>query len=93
MGPLSLGNLESGEFRFLTDREANALRELVDQRMASVERGEEPTPGPKRPIRERVGPSPREIKSFREESEGGMKVRTHRCGELTHESRSDRPSC
>ncbi|MBX3331543.1 MAG: rRNA pseudouridine synthase [Nitrospira sp.] len=51
MGPLSLGNLEPGEFRFLTDREANALRELVDERMASEERGEEPVPGPKRPVR------------------------------------------
>jgi len=28
MGPLSLGDLASGEFRYLTDREANALREL-----------------------------------------------------------------
>jgi 23S rRNA pseudouridine2605 synthase len=51
MGPLSLGNLEPGEFRFLTDREANALRELVDERMASVERGEEPAPRPTRPGR------------------------------------------
>ena len=51
MGPLALGNLEPGEFRFLTDREANALRELVDERMASVERGEEPGPRSKRPIR------------------------------------------
>ncbi len=33
MGPLSLGNLEPGEFRFLTDREANALRGLVEQRL------------------------------------------------------------
>ncbi len=31
MGPLSLGDLESGEFRYLTDREANALRELVQR--------------------------------------------------------------
>lgn len=51
MGPLSLGDLEPGEFRFLTDREANALRELVEQRMASVERGEEPEFRPKRPLR------------------------------------------
>jgi len=36
MGPLSLGDLQSGEFRFLTDREANALRRLVDERVASV---------------------------------------------------------
>jgi len=51
MGPLALGNLEPGEFRFLTDREANALRELVDERTASVERGEEPGPRSKRPMR------------------------------------------
>ena len=36
MGPLSLGDLQSGEFRFLTNREANALRRLVDERVASV---------------------------------------------------------
>ncbi|MBS0183566.1 MAG: rRNA pseudouridine synthase [Nitrospira sp.] len=52
MGPLSLGNLEPGEFRFLTDREANALRELVDERMASVERGEGAAPKSKRLVRE-----------------------------------------
>ncbi|WP_455378684.1 pseudouridine synthase [Petrachloros mirabilis] len=51
MGPLSLGDLEPGEFRFLTDREANALRELVDQRVASIERGEAPELRPKRPVR------------------------------------------
>jgi 23S rRNA pseudouridine2605 synthase len=51
MGPLSLGNLGSGEFRFLTDREANALRELVEQRVASVAKGEEPMTRPKRPVR------------------------------------------
>jgi len=51
MGPLVLGNLEPGEFRFLTDREANALREVVDERVAAVERGEEPTFRPKRPAR------------------------------------------
>jgi 23S rRNA pseudouridine2605 synthase len=51
MGSLSLGNLESGEFRFLSDREANALRELVQDRVSSVERGEEPLPRRKRPVR------------------------------------------
>lgn len=51
MGPLVLGNLEPGEFRFLTDREANALREVVDERVAAVERGEEPTFRPKRPAK------------------------------------------
>ena len=42
MGPLSLGHLEPGEFRFLTDREANALRQLVDDRIALVEGEGEP---------------------------------------------------
>jgi 23S rRNA pseudouridine2605 synthase len=51
MGPLSLGNLEPGEFRFLTDREANALRELVNERVAAVERGEEPSVHSRRPVR------------------------------------------
>ncbi|HEX6531917.1 MAG TPA: pseudouridine synthase [Nitrospira sp.] len=37
MGSLSLGDLQPGEFRFLTDREANTLRQLVDERVASVE--------------------------------------------------------
>ena len=52
MGPLSLGNLRPGEFRFLTDREANALRELVEQRVASIGRGEEPDVRSKRPLRQ-----------------------------------------
>jgi len=39
MGPLVLGNLQPGEFRFLEDREANALRELFEQRQhAGVEK-------------------------------------------------------
>jgi len=32
MGTLVLGDLEPGEFRFLEDREANALRDLVERR-------------------------------------------------------------
>jgi 23S rRNA pseudouridine2605 synthase len=51
MGPLSLGDLGSGEFRFLTDPEANALRQLVEQRVASVEKGEDPIARPKRLVR------------------------------------------
>lgn len=51
MGPLSLGDLGSGEFRFLTDREANALRDLVEQRVASIEQGEAPMTRSKRPVR------------------------------------------
>jgi 23S rRNA pseudouridine2605 synthase len=50
MGPLSLGDLASGEFRYLTDREANALRELVEQRMASAEDAEKQAPRLKRPV-------------------------------------------
>lgn len=51
MGPLALGRLGSGEFRFLTDREANALRELVEERVAANERGDEPGARPKRPVK------------------------------------------
>jgi 23S rRNA pseudouridine2605 synthase len=51
MGTLVLGDLEPGEFRFLEDREANALRELVERRQASTEQGEEPAVRPKRPVR------------------------------------------
>src|SRR3989441_70035 len=54
MGPLSLGDLESGEFRYLTDREANALRELAEQKLASTEDTEKQAPRPKRPV-SRVG--------------------------------------
>jgi 23S rRNA pseudouridine2605 synthase len=36
MGPIALGDLQPGEFRFLTDREANALRDLVEERQAKV---------------------------------------------------------
>jgi 23S rRNA pseudouridine2605 synthase len=35
-GPLSLGDLPMGRFRFLTDREANALRAVVRARLASA---------------------------------------------------------
>jgi 23S rRNA pseudouridine2605 synthase len=52
MGPLSLGNLPAGEFRFLTDREANALRELVEERREAVERGDGQVARPKRPVRQ-----------------------------------------
>ena len=37
MGSLALGDLQPGEFRFLTDREANALRQLVDERVVAAE--------------------------------------------------------
>ena len=43
MGPLSLGDLASGEFRYLEDREANALRELVERRRGGTNGGEPPT--------------------------------------------------
>jgi 23S rRNA pseudouridine2605 synthase len=54
MGPLSLGDLGSGEFRYLTDREANALRELAEQKLASAEETEKQAPRPKKRI-SRVG--------------------------------------
>lgn len=53
MGSLSLGDLQPGEFRFLTDREANALRQLVEERVASV--GEMPESGPSRRPERREG--------------------------------------
>ena len=51
MGPLSLGDLAPGEIRFLTDREANALRALVEQRLTSEQEGQ--------PMRRRRKPSRR----------------------------------
>jgi 23S rRNA pseudouridine2605 synthase len=64
MGPLSLGDLEAGEFRFLTDRETNALRALVDERMASAEQGRESIPRPKRPVRREGWAKPERRKKF-----------------------------
>ncbi len=64
MGPLSLGDLAPGEFRFLTDREANALRELVEQRVASLERGEAPMARPKRPVRREGWAKPMRAKKY-----------------------------
>ncbi|MGQ0667986.1 MAG: pseudouridine synthase [Nitrospiraceae bacterium] len=64
MGPLSLGDLAPGEFRFLTDREANALRELVEQRVASLERGEAPMARPKRPVRREGWAKPVKAKKY-----------------------------
>lgn len=51
MGPLTLGGLTSGEFRFLTDREANALREVVEQRRTLEQEGKDPGARPPRPKR------------------------------------------
>jgi 23S rRNA pseudouridine2605 synthase len=51
LGPLSLGDLSSGEFRFLTDREANALRKLVEQRLELEQTGQNPSARPQRPKR------------------------------------------
>lgn len=48
MGPLSLGDLAPGEFRYLTDREANALREVLEQRLASPLDRQEQDQRPKR---------------------------------------------
>lgn len=62
MGPLSLGRLGSGEFRFLTDREANALRELVEERVEMVERGEPPPARPRRPVRRAGWARPKKTK-------------------------------
>ena len=78
MGPLLLGDLASREYRFLTDREANRLRELVEDRVARVERPEldasgkparwkpptEPAP-PRPPKAERSGRGPKSQRSDR----------------------------
>jgi 23S rRNA pseudouridine2605 synthase len=62
MGPLALGRLAPGEFRFLTDREANALRELVEERVEMVERGE-PLPARRRkPVRREGWARPKKTK-------------------------------
>jgi 23S rRNA pseudouridine2605 synthase len=50
MGSLALGDLQPGEFRFLTDREANALRQLVEERAAAAEDPAAAT-APRRPER------------------------------------------
>lgn len=42
MGPLALGGLASGEFRYLEDREVNALRDLVEQRRTAIQDGSDP---------------------------------------------------
>ncbi|MBA2485176.1 MAG: pseudouridine synthase [Nitrospira sp.] len=78
MGPLLLGDLASREYRFLTDREANRLRELVEDRVARVESAEldaagkpvrwkAPTaPAPPRPPKpERSGRGPKSRRSER----------------------------
>jgi 23S rRNA pseudouridine2605 synthase len=53
MGSLTLGDLQPGEFRFLTDREANSLRQLVEERVASAE--ESPPPDAARRPHKRAG--------------------------------------
>ena len=50
MGPLSLGDLAPGDFRYLTDREANALRELAEHKLASEEGPEKKVSRPKKKI-------------------------------------------
>lgn len=61
MGPLVLGDLEAGEFRFLEDHEANALRELVEGRWASEQAGTLATK-PKRPVRKAGWARPKRAK-------------------------------
>jgi 23S rRNA pseudouridine2605 synthase len=63
MGPLSLGDLQPGEFRFLTDREANALRRLVEER-ASVEESPPVNP-PRRPERRQGWARSRKVRKSR----------------------------
>jgi 23S rRNA pseudouridine2605 synthase len=47
-GPLALGNLPPGEYRYLTDREANAVRSLVRERLARGEGLEDSRPRQRR---------------------------------------------
>jgi 23S rRNA pseudouridine2605 synthase len=54
MGPLSLGDLAPGEFRYLTDHEANALRELAEQKLISAKDTKTQALRPKRRV-SRVG--------------------------------------
>lgn len=59
-GPLILGDLPEGEFRYLTDREANALRAILKTRSAEEETGVAMSPagsGPA-PRAQRVGRRP-----------------------------------
>jgi 23S rRNA pseudouridine2605 synthase len=64
MGSLSLGDLQPGEFRFLTDREANALRQLVDEKVASVE-ASPPANSARRPERREGWARPSKIRKLR----------------------------
>lgn len=64
MGPLLLGNLEPGEFRFLTDREANALREVVEQRRTMEQEGKDPGVRPPRPKRRAGWAKPTKAKRY-----------------------------
>jgi 23S rRNA pseudouridine2605 synthase len=64
MGPLSLGGLTSGEFRFLTDREANALREVVEQRRTLEQEGKDPGVRPPRPKRRAGWAKPGKTKRY-----------------------------
>jgi 23S rRNA pseudouridine2605 synthase len=62
MGSLALGRLEPGEFRFLTDREANALRELVEERVEMLERGQELPTHRRKPVRREGWARPKKTK-------------------------------
>jgi 23S rRNA pseudouridine2605 synthase len=64
MGSLALGDLQPGEFRFLTDREANALRQLVEDRVAAVEEPSSMNSSP-RPERGQGWARPKKSKSQR----------------------------
>lgn len=63
MGTLSLGDLQPGAFRFLTDREANSLRRLVEERIGSVD--ESTAAAPSRPARREGWARPSRIRKLR----------------------------
>jgi 23S rRNA pseudouridine2605 synthase len=64
MGPLSLGSLEPGQFRFLTDHEANALRMLVEELRSSVQPGKQLATRPRRTPRRAGWARPERTRRF-----------------------------
>ena len=98
MGPLLLGDLAPREYRFLTDREANRLRDLVEDRVARAERPEldasgkparwmpptEPAP-PRPPKPERSGRGPK-VSTFR--TRAAISTVSGQCEAFTLRSRS-----
>jgi len=61
-GPLALGDLLPGEFRYLTDREANTLRDIFKYKQEQEEEGIPPRPiRPQKPVRKAPAHPPRRV--------------------------------